>query len=165
MRYAIGPFFAPAYGCAVPAIFDAMSHRKNMVDDADDIELNTSESAWYDLWHTHVDWDGRGNVDKASREHSVAKLFRTFEAALSQAQRLSGPSNVWLLFVPENSEEDSVYVHTPNPNGTAFPYQFEGVSWDVEAPQELLAHLRPEFEVGFSSYGGATYWVRVRKAT
>jgi hypothetical protein len=131
----------------------------------DSVELKTSPDAWYDLWHTHVDWDGLGNSDAEFRKQSLAKLFRLFESLLEQAQRLPGPSNVWLLYVPGNSEDDSVYVHTPNPNGTPFPYEFEGVSWGVQPPQALAQFLRPEHEVGSSTYNGEMFWVRVRNAT
>jgi hypothetical protein len=34
-------------------------------------------------------------------------------------------------------EQDALYVHTPNPNGTPFPHQFEGVRWGAPVPPTL----------------------------
>lgn len=144
-----------------PVIFAVMSHSE----DPGGLTLDTSPAAWYDLWHTHVDWDGRGNTDPEYRAASIATLFRILESPVAQSRDLHCPSNVWLLYVPGTAEDDSIYVHTPNPNGTPFPYAFAGVSWGVKAPDALGPRLKPDFEVGFSSYREPIYWVRMRRAT
>jgi hypothetical protein len=41
----------------------------------------------------------------------------------------------------ENSADDALYVHTPNPNGTRFPNPIEEVSVSVPAPPLLAARV------------------------
>lgn len=132
--------------------------------DRPEFTLDTSASSWYDLWHTHVDWEGEGNGNSKLLREQLVRLFSIFESVIAQASGWEKPSNVWLLFVPEHSEDNAVYVHTPNPNGTVFPYAFEGVRWGVDAPAEIREFLRPEYEVGSSSYNCEMFWVRMRDA-
>jgi hypothetical protein len=135
------------------------------LDQAEQFQLDVSVSPWYDLWHTHVDWDGNGNSSTKARSLYLQALFRMFERAVEQTRSWRMPSNVWVLFVPQNSEDDALYVHTPNPNkGSSFPYPFEGVSWGVEPPPALRPFLKPKYEVGVSDYNGTMFWVRERNA-
>ncbi len=136
------------------------------LEQANRFELDGSEISWYDLWHTHVDWNGEGNVSSEVRASALRALFAMFERALAQTRTWAKPANVWVLFVPGNSGDDSLYVHTANPNGnTPFPYPFEGVSWGVAAPPELQPFVREEHEVGVSKYNETMFWVRERNAT
>ena len=128
-------------------------------------ELSSDPSAWYDLWHTHVDWDGVGDADVSARQRFIATLFALFERAVDQTSQWDRPSNVWVLFHPNSSADDALYVHTQNPNSTPFPYEFKGVSWGVEPHPLLRPFIEPEYEVGLSDYAGGMYWVRMRHAT
>lgn len=142
-----------------------MSHAIDL-EAAEKFELNVTASSWYDLWHTHLDWEGEGNTSPEVRAKYLGALFVMFERALLQAKNLALPSNIWVLFVPSNSEDDSLYVHTPNPNANSpFPYPFEGVRWGVAPPQELQPFVGERLEVGISEYNGVMYWVRERNAT
>lgn len=135
------------------------------LEQAESFQLDVSASAWYDVWHTHLDWEGEGNSSVSARAPYLQALFAIFEKAIDQTKGWETPSNVWVLFVPGNSEDDSLYVHTPNPNGgSSFPYSFKGVSWGVEAPPAIRPFLKPAYEVGVSHYNGTMYWVREQNA-
>jgi hypothetical protein len=136
------------------------------LEQANHFELDGSEASWYDLWHTHVDWDGDGNDSSETRAAALRALFIMFERAISQTKTWTKPANVWVLFVPSNAEADSLYVHTPNPNGnTPFPYHFEGVEWGVAPPAELQPFIGVTHEVGVSEYNETMFWVRERNAS
>jgi hypothetical protein len=115
------------------------------------------ESWLYNLAHFHVDPE-----EAATQPELVAALFQMFEQAVEQTAQWSRPSNVWLLFIPDSPEESAAYVHAENPYGTPFPYDFEGVSWEVPAHPLLAPLVRPEHQVGMSNYTGEMYWVRMR---
>ena len=133
---------------------------------ADQFQLDGSEASWYDLWHTHVDSVDDGNGSNEARALALSALFTMFERAISQTKKWTKPANVWVLFVPGNSEDDALYVHTANPNGKVpFPYAFEGVKWGVASPPELQPFIGEEYEVGISDYNGTMFWVRERNAT
>lgn len=89
-----------------------------------------------------------------------------FERGLMQTKTWTKPANVWLPFVPGNAKDDSLYVHTSNPNGnTPFPYPFEGVRWGVAPSAELQPFVGAAYEVGVSEWNGTMFWVRERNAT
>ena len=85
---------------------------------ANRFELDGSEASSYDLWHTHVDWDGDGNDSSVARALALRALFIMFERALAQTKTWTKPANVWVLFVPGNAKDDSLYVHTSNPRSS-----------------------------------------------
>jgi hypothetical protein len=146
-------------------LYLVMPQAMSPLEQVQSFKLDLSPSTWFDLWHTHVDWNGEGNASIESRKEYLSALFSMFEKALSQTREWEKPSNVWLLVVPENAEDDSLYVHTENPNkNTDFPYSFEGVVWDIDAPQLLQPFLKSNYEVGVSEYNGTMYWVRERAA-
>ncbi len=124
-------------------------------------EIDTSEDSWYDLWHTHLDHDGIGNESPATREQYLSALFIMFEKINSQAKTWSLEHNIWVLIDPNNSCDDSLYIHTPNPNkNVEFPYSFEGVSWG-QKPPDLISHfINENLEVGISNYNDILYWIR-----
>jgi hypothetical protein len=90
--------------------------------------------SWFDFWHTHLDWRGRGSRCRENREAEIHLGYKVFEAAHTLSMGATKQIQVWLT-VCHNSLDDAVYLHSENPNGTAFPYEFDGVEWDsVEQP-------------------------------
>ena len=43
--------------------------------------------SWFDLWHTHVDWDGKGNRDWATRKKYLKLLRGTFDKLKLELKR------------------------------------------------------------------------------
>ena len=121
---------------------------------------NTTD--WFDLWHAHVDWDGEGNQGPASRQQFLRSLFEAWLEVECFARRLERPCQVWVVIDVEDSGQDAVYLHTPNPNQDNFPYQFEGVVWGAVPPEWLAEFLvGSDSELGRSDYNGVVlYWVR-----
>ncbi len=116
---------------------------------------------WFDLWHTHSDWNGAGNRDPESRRVCLRALFSLWADAELLAEPLSCSWQSWLVIDPEDSGQDAVYLHTPNPNRDNFPYAFDGVAWGVEPPPWLEDFMnRPGVVWGRSEYDGPVlYWV------
>jgi hypothetical protein len=56
--------------------------------------LNLSDDSWFDMWHTHLDWSGKGNQGlKPRRDHLIA-LFSLYEHLFMQLQSFSTASNL-----------------------------------------------------------------------
>lgn len=83
---------------------------------------------WFDFWHTHLDWKGKGNRFRENRAAEIRLGYKLFEAAHALSTSASKQIQVWLTVCP-NSLDDAVYLHSENPNGTPFPYEFDGVQW------------------------------------
>jgi hypothetical protein len=104
--------------------------------------------SWFDLWHTHIDWNSKGNRFLEQRRRAAALTYDAYQYALARAKARTEPIQVWAQFC-ENTGDNAVYVHTPNRNGTRFPYVFEDTVWGVAAPPELEhITLAPGFELG-----------------
>lgn len=92
------------------------------------------ESEWFDYWHTHLDWMGRGNRHVSDRIAVAAGLLWLLERAVT-----SGREDVqcWVTLAPDTGQS-ALFLHSPNPRGTPWPYPFDGVTWDI-APPDWLA--------------------------
>jgi len=126
------------------------------------LERSPASSDWFDLWHTHVDWDGKGNESPEERRRFLRELFAVWAEVESWANGLPQPWQTWVLIDPADSGQDSVYLHTRNPNKDNFPYSFENVCWGVKPPSWLGEFTQsPSLTVGLSEWDGESlYWVR-----
>jgi hypothetical protein len=117
---------------------------------------------WFDLWHTHVDWRGEGNADPDVRRECLRALFAAWERVEVLAEKSGTPWQSWVVVHAEDSGQDAVYLHTPNPNRDNFPYPFSGVVWGTAPPEWLEEFVAgDQCEVGRSDFEGAIlYWVR-----
>ena len=121
-------------------------------------DLDPSE--WFDYWHCHIDWQGKGDKQPENREASISLGYEILNIAEEFKKNVSGPIQSW-WYIHEQSYEDAVYLHSPNDNGSPFPYEFEGVNWG-QNDNELLSKLvdPARFKIGamVNEYG-TTYVV------
>lgn len=133
---------------------------------ADSFSLDLSDESWFELMHWHPDIYGTGNASQDARGicTSLAKQYLT--TAMSALRRWNKASQCWCLLDPADSGQDSVYVHTKNPNRSNFPYEFEEVTWGVLAPSWVTAVFSPaEYVIGVSSKEPELlYWVVEKKS-
>ena len=117
------------------------------------------DSGWFDLWHTHFDWEGYGRKSRAMRRQFLVALFRAFERALAQARRRRR-IQIFLSISRAEPEQDALYVHTPNPNGSSFPHRFPGFRPLRRLPAFVAPHVdRDRFEVLSGRFGGTGWYV------
>ena len=125
-------------------------------------KLDFGAQPWFDLWHTHVDWDGHGNENSAERKKYLAQLFSCFEQLQDVAADNLAEHQVWCI-VCEDSREDAVYLHSPNPNVDNFPYEFEGVYWQDEIP-DLIVEFFDQKKMRLGKYdcnnGETIYYIK-----
>lgn len=116
---------------------------------------------WYDLWHQHFDRCGYSRQSRRARVQHLNALFTAFRRALEQASGATTPVQIFVSIAPESeAEQDALYVHTPNPNGTPFPHPFEGVQWNVLPPPVLRAFVEGEpWEVGAATGEWSGWWI------
>jgi hypothetical protein len=94
------------------------------------------------------------------REHLRA-LFTAFRRVLAHVPLSGRPVEVFVGISPPCwPEGDALYIHTPNPNGTVFPYEFSGVSWGVQPPAFLREFVAGEsWEIGVLEQEGKRWFV------
>mgnify|MGYP000844078193 CR=1 FL=1 len=127
-----------------------------------DVALSNIEpNDWFDLWHTHPDWSGKGN-----RVINLPRVTQLTYSVLQKAEALmedrKEEAQCFALFKSDTSL-NSVYIHTDNPNGSEFPFAFQGVEWGKE--NGILAEVvnKKTHEIGLSNLGGEqSFFVRKR---
>lgn len=105
-------------------------------------QLPTAPGVWWSMWHYHADWRGWGNLQWSWRREHLRALATVFRAVAVGIPACPLPVQAWLL-IDADAGQDAVFVHSPNPNGDAFPWTEAG-PWTSEGPvHELLGDLLP----------------------
>jgi hypothetical protein len=115
-------------------------------------------SEWFDYWHTHLDWKGRGNRHGSDRTAVAAALLRLLERAVACRRQ---DTQCWVVLAPD-SGQSALFLHSPNPQGTPWPHPFDGVTWDIEAPDWLAPVMAPHHQLGRWGSAEPRLLVRVR---
>ena len=50
--------------------------------DWSELNFTDAEQAWFDLWHTHFDWDGYGNTSFKARKPHLDQLIKHLDSLL-----------------------------------------------------------------------------------
>lgn len=94
--------------------------------------------SWFDWWHMHPDWKGKGDRCPDNRKVSVEVVYRLLQEAEKLRNKASKPIQCWAL-IASSAYDDAVYMHSENPHGTP-PYDFSGVEWD-SVGNEMLSEV------------------------
>jgi hypothetical protein len=96
---------------------------KNDFDKATWLDFENS-ATWFDNWHLHFDWKGYGNDSFKRRKPHLDKLFRHFDMLVDRTKRLKTDFQLYAVLLDMDSSNDALFLHTPNPNNSQFPFQF-----------------------------------------
>lgn len=117
------------------------------------------ESEWFDYWHTHIDWKGRGNRHPTDRAAVTAALLRLLQRVVAAGRQ---DVQCWVTLAPDTGD-CALYLHTHNPQGTPWPHPFEGTHWDDDVPEWLAPLLSAGMQPGSWGEGDNQRWtVRTR---
>jgi len=120
-------------------------------------------SSWFDFWHTHVDWDCKGNRYPESRAAVAKATYELLRYAEAAAVARDEPIQIFAQICRETGS-NAVYIHSGNPNGSSFPCKFEDTNWSPSTPPELEGVIdRDLHELGVSHFGEEeTYVIRAK---
>lgn len=90
------------------------------------LDFSGGPKSWFDLWHTHVDWRGKGNGNWIVRKRSITKLLRLYEEFKEALKKYPHDYQLWIAIDVMDSGQDAVYIHTKNPNADNFPLKVPG---------------------------------------
>ena len=122
--------------------------------------LDFGQQAWFDLWHTHLDFFGLGNTSlKVRRAHIKAQLT-LYENLIDKLQQLNQPYQTWIEINELEAGQDAVYIHTKNPNSDNFPLIINELKWNQSLPHFLedLIDLN-RFHVGQYKEDDSTFYI------
>ena len=101
------------------------------------LDFSGGPKSWFDLWHTHVDWDGKGNKDWKTREKYLEQILGTFEQLKQKLTSYPHDFQLWIMIDENDSGKDSVYIHTKNPNANNFPLKVTADNTNAIKGREL----------------------------
>ncbi|SUI86759.1 Uncharacterised protein [Shewanella putrefaciens] len=84
--------------------------------------------SWFDLWHMHPDWDGKGNARPENRHKSIELTYKYLKKAEALTE-YRGKELQCFAILTIDTMDNSVYIHSQNPNGSEFPFKYDGVHW------------------------------------
>lgn len=120
----------------------------------DQNNLDFSNDGWFDLWHTHLDFFGVGNIrPKYRREHINAHLA-LYNDLLKKLDSFEKPYQSWIELNEKDAAVDAIYIHTPNPNENNFPLEITDLILNSSIPDYLNGLInQEEFNVGYYKWG------------
>jgi hypothetical protein len=102
------------------------------------LDFNSHRGSWFDMWHTHMDWSGKGNDDAAARTTYLIEAMKAFDTFCSKMEDRPQPYQAWILVDLTDSSEDAIYLHSPDPAGDSpFPFSIGLQRQDPDADDEL----------------------------
>jgi len=101
--------------------------------------LNLTEpNTWVDNWHTHFNWKGYGNNSFKRRRPHLDKQFRHFDLLVEMTKKIKKEFQLYSIILDYDSYSDALFLHTPNPNNSQFPFRIENLSKDTTLKNKQL---------------------------
>ncbi|MGO1002486.1 hypothetical protein [Lysobacter sp. CA196] len=115
-----------------------------------------ADSDFFDLWHTHADWRSRGNRSLSDRMRVAELTYRLLLDLEAFARSRPFPVQCWATLCGDTGS-NAVYLHSANPNGVPFPYDFDGIEWEARPPPEAASiDCAATHKIGRLRYPNAT---------
>lgn len=111
------------------------------IDFIDNLDFSNSEKSWFDYFHIHIDNTGLGNKSWKSRMQHLTALFEVAKKVESKLELYQNEYQYWVEISENDSYEDSIFIHTKNPNESEFPAKIEFDSKAEIKNQELVEYL------------------------
>jgi hypothetical protein len=121
-------------------------------------------NSWFDLWHCHIDWYGQGMLSKLHRRIQLHALFYVMRKIHKYIQHNKTRYQIFTVVYEKHSENDAVYIHTENLNGTPFPCDLKVDIWLQKTPFWLERYISLEnYIIGESLYEGKKTYIIQKK--
>lgn len=108
------------------------------------LDFNSHRGTWFDMWHTHMDWEGKGNEGFDVRRRYLIEAIKSFDTFWSKLEDHPQPYQAWILVDLTDSSEDAIYIHSPDPAGDSpFPFSI-GLQQADPLPDDAICQLFAE---------------------
>ena len=132
--------------------------RKRGLNALDELDMNS----WFNFWHTHEDWDGKGNRCTENRASAAALGYQLLMTAEELSCHRGADVQCWATFC-EDTRNNAIYIHSDNPANSPFPYDFPDCQWAVSKPDYLSEHDFFAHELGRFVYTDEVVYVIRRR--
>jgi hypothetical protein len=128
---------------------------KNDFDKRSWLDLGNART-WFDNWHLHFDWKGYGNDSFKRRKPHLDKLFRHFDILADRAKEIKTDFQLYSVLLDFDSSSDALYLHTPNPNNSQFPFKIADLKSITTLKNEQLNEYITNLD-GYEKLYGQAY--------
>lgn len=107
----------------------------------DKLDFSGGQNSFFDFWHLHVDFDGDGNKDWETRKRFLDEQLELFDYIKTKLIDYPHPFQLWIGIDEDDSSQDGIYIHTPNPNSDYFPHYVDNdhkVDYKVKELKDYL---------------------------
>ena len=104
-------------------------------------QLDFSSDSWFDFWHVHLDFDGRGNDSRKIRAAHVRALLHLMDELDTALKTWGQPYQTWIELSRLDAASDAVFVQTNNPNDGNFPYTVPSLAESVGPLPDYLQSI------------------------
>jgi len=105
------------------------------------LDFTGGSNSWFDMWHTHMDWHGVGNKNWERRKKYILDLLEFYRELKNRLSNFHTQYQVWVFIHENDSANDAVYVHSPNPNAENFPFSLNNIGGLETKNQRLKGFL------------------------
>ncbi len=95
-------------------------------------------NTWTNNWHIHFDFYGYGNNCFKRRKPHLDKLFRHFDLLVDLTKKGKSDFQLYTIILDFNSHNDALFLHTPNPNNSQFPFTIDSLKLDSTLQNKQL---------------------------
>jgi len=129
------------------------------------IALTFEKESWFDLWHSHYDWEGLGNNSWKRRKPHLDTLFRNFDLYPDRLKTIEKPFHLFIHLNDFDSSDDAVFIHTENPNQSSFPYKADLTDKCTLTNKQLISYINQKkgFEKLFGIAENEGYCILYKK--
>lgn len=128
--------------------------RQNDFDQATWLNFDDTNT-WFDNWHWHFDWKGYGNNSFKKRKPHLDKLFRHFQLLAKKTKSQKSEFQLYAIILDFDSYSDALFLHTPNPNNSQFPFKPEDLAMSTTLTNKDLNTYLDKLEGYEKRYGEA----------
>jgi hypothetical protein len=114
---------------------------------ASSLQLEIGPMSWWDYWHYHADRRGWSNRCWRYRFEHIRALCAVYRVISSARDRFTTPFQTWIFLDDDDASADATFLHTPNGNGSPFPYHPLDVTWGVPDLDAAFRGLLPGLDL------------------
>ena len=128
------------------------------------LDFSGGKGSFFDFWHIHYDFNGKGNKSIKERLKYLQEAFRIYDALAKKLERFPHNYQLWIGIDEEESGDDGVYIHSPNPNSDYFPHLVKNERIETFKNIELRDFLyKSGFEIIESINFDTNYYILYKK--
>ena len=136
---------------------------RNLWREVNNVNLKLDDEYWFDLWHTHLDFWGRGKLGSKIRKEHITAHLALYNNILNQLEHFKKPYQTWVSISENEPCMDAVFIHSVNPNNDNFPLEISNLKRNCTLPDRFKNLIDVDkFDIAYDE-NDCTYIIQSKK--